>query len=102
MAPCTVICKQLLSVMVVRSSGDTDVIYNNYVIYNKNNINNMRNLVSHVERGAQVKGVREEQAMSWHWFSPSPFLSSSPQPQLSPVRYTDTHPTHNVVCPSGV
>ena len=25
----------------------------------------------------------------------------SPQPQLSPVHYTDTHPTRNVVCPSG-
>ena len=25
----------------------------------------------------------------------------SPKPQLSPVHYTDTHPTRNVVCPSG-
>ena len=25
----------------------------------------------------------------------------SPLPQLSPVHYTDTHPTRNVVCPSG-
>ena len=28
-------------------------------------------------------------------------LLQSPQPQLSPVHYTDIHPTRNVVCPSG-
>ena len=56
---------------------------------------------------------REEQAMSRHRVSPSPFLSSShttqtqllykqsPWPQLPPVHYTDTRPTSNVVCPSG-
>ena len=50
--------------------------------------------------------------MCRHWVSPSPFPSSpthttkqlhiqSSQPQLSPVHYTDTCPTRNVVCPSG-
>ena len=57
-----------------------------------------------VKPGGPLGAFREEQAMSRHWVSPSPFLSSSShttQPQLSPVHYTDTHPTRNVICPSS-
>ena len=65
-----------------------------------------------VKPGGPLGAFREEQAMSRHRVSPSPFLSSSShttqtvthtvtQPQLSTVPYTDTRLTRNVVCPSG-
>ena len=70
-----------------------------------------------VKSGCPLGAFQKEQAMSRHWVSPSPFLSSSshttqitlhkqlhiqsPEPQLSTVHYTDTRPTRNVVCPSG-
>ena len=70
-----------------------------------------------VKPGGPLGAFREEQTMSLHRVSPSPFLSSSshttqlhytnsytyshPNLKLSPVHYTDTHPTRNVVCPSG-
>ena len=70
-----------------------------------------------VKPGGPLGAFREEQAMSWHWVSPSPFLSSSSHttqlhytnsytyshPNLNFLQYTitDTCPTRNVVCPSG-
>ena len=65
-----------------------------------------------VKPGDPLGAFREQQAMSWHRVSRSPFLSSSSShttqlhiqsslPQLPIVHNTDTHPTHNVVCPSG-
>ena len=71
-----------------------------------------------VKPGGPICAYREEKAMSRHRVSPSPFLSSSSHtPQYnyntrtlthtvtlsstSTVRYTDTRPTRNVVCPSG-
>ena len=69
-----------------------------------------------VKPGALLGAFREEKAISRHRVSPSPFLPyiiiphntitlqkqlHLHSPQLSPVHYTDTHPTRNVVCPSG-
>ena len=72
-----------------------------------------------VKPGGPLGAFREEQAMSRHLVSPSPFLSSSSSshttqlhyinsytyshPNLNFLQYTitDTHPTCNVVCPSG-
>ena len=71
-----------------------------------------------VKPDGPLGAFREEQAMGRHQVSPSPFLSSScytqqhnyttktvthtvTLTQLPTVHYTDTHPTHNVVCPSG-
>ena len=65
--------------------------------------------------GGPLGAFREEQAKSRHRVSPSPFIINphntitlhkqlhlqSREPQLSPVHYTDTRPTRNVVCPSG-
>ena len=70
-----------------------------------------------VKHGGPLGAFREEQAMSWHRVSPSPFLSSSfhtnnyitqsvtytvtlTSPSYSTL-YTDTRPTCNVVCPSA-
>ena len=65
-----------------------------------------------VKPGSPLGAFREEQAMSRHWVSPSPFLSSSSHttqfhytyshPNLNFLQHcTDTLPTRNVVCPSG-
>ena len=72
-----------------------------------------------IKLGGPLGAFREEQAMSRHRVSPSPFLPfiiiipqntitpqkqlhlQSPQPQLPMVHYTDTRPTRNEVCPSG-
>ena len=68
-----------------------------------------------VKPGGPLGAFREEQAMSRHRVSPSAFLSSSSHttqlhyinnytyshPNLNFLNYTDTHPTRNVVCPSG-
>ena len=73
-----------------------------------------------VKPGGPLSAFREEQAMSRHWVSPSPFPSSSSSsshttqlhytssytyihPNLNFLQYcTGTRPMHNVVCPSGV
>ena len=68
-----------------------------------------------VKPGGPLGAFREEQAMSQHRVSPSPFLSSSShtpqhnytthtvtQPQLSPVHYTDIRPTLNAIYPPCV
>ena len=64
---------------------------------------------SDVKPGGPLGAFREEQTMSRHRLSPSSHTTitlhkqlylQSPQPQLSPLHYTDTHPTRNVVCPS--
>ena len=65
-----------------------------------------------VKPGGPLGAFWEEQAMSQHQVSPSPFLSSSSlttqlhytysHPNLNFLQYcTDTLPTRNVVCPSG-
>ena len=69
-----------------------------------------------IKPGGPLGAFREEQAMSQHRVSPSPFLSLSSHTtqlhytnsytyshpnQLSPIHYTDIHPTRNVVFPSG-
>ena len=67
-----------------------------------------------VKPGSPLGAFREEQALSLHRVSPSPFLSSSSShttqlqytnshPSLNFLQYCiDTLPTRNVVCPSGV
>ena len=66
-----------------------------------------------IKPGGPLGAYQEEQAMSRHRVSPSPFLSSSSpttqlhytnsytysHPNLNFLEYT--HPTRNVVCPSG-
>ena len=66
-----------------------------------------------VKPGGPLGAFREEQAMSRHRVSPSPFLSSSHNNTTQTVtltvtltstfslHYTNTHPTCNVVCPSS-
>ena len=69
-----------------------------------------------VKSGGPLGAFREEQAISRHRVSPSPFLSSSSSPttqlyytnsytyshtNLNFVQYTIQIPTRNVVCPSG-
>ena len=69
-----------------------------------------------VKPGGPLCAFREELAMNRHRVSPSPFFHhhptqhnyttqtvtySHPNPQLPTIHYTDTHPTRNVVCPSG-
>ena len=69
-----------------------------------------------VKPGGPLGAFREEQAMSRHRVSPSPFLSSSSHttqlhytnsytysyPNLDFLQHcTDTRPSRNVVCPSG-
>ena len=71
-----------------------------------------------VKPGGPLGAFREEQAISPHRVSPSPFLSTSSHttqlhytnsytyshPNLNFLQYTiqnDTPPTRNVVCPSG-
>ena len=64
--------------------------------------------------GGPFGTFREEQAMSRHQISPSPFLSHHHPTQhnytiqtvthavtLPTVHYTDTRPIRNMVCPSG-
>ena len=72
----------------------------------------IRPSVGDVKPGGPLDAFREEQAMSRHRVSPSPFVSSSSNTtqtlthtvtltSLPPIHYTDTRPTRNVACPSG-
>ena len=56
----------------------------------------IRPLDGDVKPGGPLGAFREEQAMSWHWVSPSCFLSSSHPTQLHYTdSYTYSHPNLN-------
>ena len=53
----------------------------------------IRPLDGDVKPGSPLGAFRQEQAMSWHWVSPSPFLSSSSH--RTQLLYTYSHPNLN-------